>query len=66
MVGIDQDVGPMSRSGAGSVIEVIMAMVMISVGNADLRPVALPLASCHQNVLEVPQHREAAVKVRGS
>ena len=53
MVGIDQDVGPRSRSEARSVIEVITAMVMVSVGKADLRPVALPVDLCHENVLEV-------------
>lgn len=46
MVGIDQDVGPRSISEARSVIEVITAMVMLSVGKADLRPVALLVASC--------------------
>lgn len=56
MVGIDQDVGPRSRSEARSVIEVITAMVMVSVGKADLRPLALPGASCHWNVLEVFFH----------
>ena len=53
MVGIDQDSGPRSKSEARSVIEVIMAMVMVSVGKADLRPVSLPVVSCHKNVLEV-------------
>lgn len=47
MVGIDQDVGPKSRSEARSVIEVITAMVMVSVGKADLRPVAPPVALRH-------------------
>ncbi len=47
MVGIDQDVGPKSRSEARSVIEVITAMVMVSVEKADLRPVAPPVALCH-------------------
>lgn len=46
MVGIDQDVGPRSRSEARSVIEVITATVMVSVGKADLRPVDL-VALCH-------------------
>ena len=45
MVGIDQDGGPRSRSEAGSVIEVITDMVMVSVVKHDLRPVALPGAS---------------------
>lgn len=53
MVGIDQHVGPRSRSEARSVTKVITAMVMVSVGKADLRPVAPPVASCHKNVLEV-------------
>lgn len=56
MVGIDQDVGPRSRSEARSVIEVITAMVMVSVGKADLRPVAPPVALWHLNVLEVFSH----------
>lgn len=47
IVGIDHDGGPRSRSEARSVIEVIMAMVMVSVGKADLRPVVLPVALCH-------------------
>lgn len=47
MVGIDREVGPRSRSEARSVIEVITAMVIVSVGKADLRPVALPVALCH-------------------
>lgn len=46
MVGIDQDVGPRSRSEAGSVTKVITAIVMVSVGKADLRPVALSVALC--------------------
>lgn len=51
MVGIDHNGGPRSGSEARSVIVVIMAMVMVSVGKADLRPVVLPVALCHQNVL---------------
>lgn len=46
MVGTDEDVGPKSTSETWFVIEVIMAMVMISVGKADLRPVALLTVSC--------------------
>jgi len=51
MVGIDQHVAPRSRSEARSVIEVITTAV--SVRKADLRPVALPVALCPENVLEV-------------
>lgn len=45
MVGIDQLVGPRSGSEARSVIEVITAMVTVSVEKTDLRPVPMPLAS---------------------
>lgn len=45
MAGIDQGGGPRSTSEARSVIEVITAMVMVSVGKGDLRPVALLVAS---------------------
>lgn len=41
MVGIDQDVSPRSQSEARSIIVVITAMVVVSVGKSDLRPVAL-------------------------
>lgn len=47
MVGIDQDVGPRSGSEARSVIEVITAMVTVSVEKTDLRPVPMPVASCN-------------------
>lgn len=52
MVGIDRDGGPRSRSEAWSIIEVITAMVIVSVGKADLRPVALLEAWGHESVLE--------------
>lgn len=52
IVGIDWDVGPGRRSEARSVIEVIMAIVVASVGKADLRPVDLSVSPRYQNILE--------------
>lgn len=50
IVGIDRDVGPRSRSEARSVIEVIMAIVVVSAGKADLRPVDLSVSPRYLNI----------------
>lgn len=58
IVGIDRDFGPTSRAEARSVIEVITAIVVVSVGKADLRPVDLSVSPRYQNILEIfsPPH----------